>query len=462
MPTERAPTRQLPDASAGRRLHIHGIKEMPAGYDAEVAELFRDFRAASNLSEADLAARLATRLEVVQALEQGALFALPDWAETCRVVNNYGLLLNLDVRPLLRRIYAQVEAGIVELRPKPMPDVPFMMPPETRDGGLRRSASAPPSRPMPQRAPAYQRQEPPPPPRPNTGARPQAPGPYARPAGTAPVHPSRNSRGASSRRSPQPQPRTRQRRGRKPSRPAGGGEKPARKSSPPCEMGDRHASCLGSRRRRMDAARRAQPVRAVHRANRGQRPAGNRSTPTIRAAARPTGCRAPTASKLPPEDHDEHSRRETRQARGPLGDRARHACRGRRPRKLCAPVARVRRARSDRGHHQRAAQDHARVPGARAAHRGPRVRQGDGGARARGACPARAEARGARASAQGFAAAQGQRRRKERDPRSARRHRRRGSGAVRGRPLPHVSALCRPPGWKVEILSIERVRQWRL
>lgn len=172
MPTERAPTRQPPDASAGRRLHIHGIKEMPAGYDAEVAELFRDFRAASNLSEADLAARLATRIEVVQALEQGALYALPPWAETCRVVNNYGLLLNLDVRPLLRRIYAQVEAGIVELGPKPMPDVPFMMPPEAREADF---AVAPPP---PQRAPANRRQEPPPP-RPHAGTRPAGPGPHA-------------------------------------------------------------------------------------------------------------------------------------------------------------------------------------------------------------------------------------------------------------------------------------------
>ena len=48
---------------------------MPAGYDAEVAELFRDLRAASALSEADLAARLGTRADVVQALEQGALYA---------------------------------------------------------------------------------------------------------------------------------------------------------------------------------------------------------------------------------------------------------------------------------------------------------------------------------------------------------------------------------------------------
>jgi hypothetical protein len=109
---------------------------MPAGYDAEVAELFRDLRSASSLSEADLAARLATRVEVVQALEQGALYALPPWAETCRVVNGYGAMLNLDVRPLLRRIYAQLEAGIVELSPKPIPDVPTMATPEPADFGL--------------------------------------------------------------------------------------------------------------------------------------------------------------------------------------------------------------------------------------------------------------------------------------------------------------------------------------
>jgi hypothetical protein len=103
---------------------------MPAGYDAEVAELFRDLRSASGLSEADLAAQLATRTEVVQALEQGALYSLPPWPETYRVVATYGTLLNLDVRPLLRRIYAQVDAGVVGLEPKAMPDVPFMAPPD--------------------------------------------------------------------------------------------------------------------------------------------------------------------------------------------------------------------------------------------------------------------------------------------------------------------------------------------
>ncbi len=91
---------------------------MPAGFDAEVAELFRDLRLAANLDESELANRLDTQVEVVQALEQGTLYALPPWPETSRVVSAYGQLLNLDVQPLLRRVYAQVEAGVI---PEEMP-----------------------------------------------------------------------------------------------------------------------------------------------------------------------------------------------------------------------------------------------------------------------------------------------------------------------------------------------------
>ena len=132
---------------------------MPAGYDAEVAELFRDLRSASGLSEADLAAQLATRTEVVQALEQGALYALPPWPETYRVVATYGTLLNLDVRPLLRRIYAQVDAGVVGLEPKAMSDVPFMAPPdhverEFQGQPAKSQPQAAGSVPMPPRQPA--------------------------------------------------------------------------------------------------------------------------------------------------------------------------------------------------------------------------------------------------------------------------------------------------------------------
>jgi hypothetical protein len=132
---------------------------MPAGYDAEVAELFRDLRAASNLSEADLAATLATRTEVVQALEQGALYALPPWPETSRVVNSYGLLLNLDVRPLLRRIYAQVEPNSTGQDPyaavesRPMPEPQAAPPRSPLDIPFESDQRQPQARPEPQRTP---------------------------------------------------------------------------------------------------------------------------------------------------------------------------------------------------------------------------------------------------------------------------------------------------------------------
>ena len=62
MPTapRRVPVVSQPDA-VSRRQPIHGIEDMPSGYDAEVAELFRDLRAATALSEMDLAARIGTR-----------------------------------------------------------------------------------------------------------------------------------------------------------------------------------------------------------------------------------------------------------------------------------------------------------------------------------------------------------------------------------------------------------------
>jgi hypothetical protein len=186
MPPEPRQVPVSPQPDAARRLHIHGIKEMPAGYDAEVAELFRDLRAATTLSEMDLAARLGTRADVVQALEHGALYALPPWPETCRVVNNYGALLNLDVRPLLRRIYAQLEAGIVELQPKAMPDVPVMSPPEAGDFGFApgNPAGAPAHNPLDIPWPPAPQAPPPQSARPNArpAPAPQAPWPNAAPS----------------------------------------------------------------------------------------------------------------------------------------------------------------------------------------------------------------------------------------------------------------------------------------
>ena len=157
------------DAGSRGRLHISGIREMPAGYDAEVAELFQDLRAASGLTESELAAQLATRIEVVQALEHGALYALPAWPETCRVVSTYGTMLNLDVRPLLQRIYAQLDAGIVELGPKSAPDMPVMTPRDDMNREFQQPARPmqPPQRqpqpaaPQPSRQPGPAQQRPP-------------------------------------------------------------------------------------------------------------------------------------------------------------------------------------------------------------------------------------------------------------------------------------------------------------
>ena len=137
MPTaaRQVPVRSQPDA-VSRRQPIHGIKDMPAGYDAEVAELFRDLRAATALSEMELAAQDRDPPRSGGGARTGRAPSAAPWAETCRVVNAYGTMLNLDVRPLLRRIYAQLEAGIVELQPKPFPDVPTMTPPDSDDFGF--------------------------------------------------------------------------------------------------------------------------------------------------------------------------------------------------------------------------------------------------------------------------------------------------------------------------------------
>ena len=78
-----------------------GMTEMPAGSDAEVAQLFRDLTVAINLTEADLAARIAPPVEVVQALDQRPLYALPPSPETCRVDHAYLTTLHPRTRPLL-------------------------------------------------------------------------------------------------------------------------------------------------------------------------------------------------------------------------------------------------------------------------------------------------------------------------------------------------------------------------
>ena len=107
-----------PENEDGARLHIHDIKEMPSGQDEELAIIFREMRRASELSEEEVAARLGTPVETLQALESGAILALPEWNETTRIVTDYTAMLSLDSRPVLRRIKAQLAALDEAARPE--------------------------------------------------------------------------------------------------------------------------------------------------------------------------------------------------------------------------------------------------------------------------------------------------------------------------------------------------------
>lgn len=94
--------------AASARLRLRGIKEMPGAHDEEVAAIFRDIRQASGLNQGETARRLGTSERTVAALEDGALLALPEWPETSRIVLAYASMLNLDARPILRRLYQQL------------------------------------------------------------------------------------------------------------------------------------------------------------------------------------------------------------------------------------------------------------------------------------------------------------------------------------------------------------------
>jgi transcriptional regulator with XRE-family HTH domain len=84
----------------------------------EVGRFFQDLRQAFGLTHAQVAARLSTRADIVLALEEGQVRALPPWAETARIVRTYAGLAGLDPRPALQSIEmllaAEVDAGAAQ------------------------------------------------------------------------------------------------------------------------------------------------------------------------------------------------------------------------------------------------------------------------------------------------------------------------------------------------------------
>ncbi len=157
------------------RLHIRAITEMPAGHDAELATIFREMRRAADMSPQQMAARLATPVETIEALENGALLALPEWPELSRVITAYAVQLGLDSRPILRRLEGQLGANqssaAVQPPAAPAPATPAFQSPS----GPPMPPSATPAAPPPAAASA------PPPPPPRQSPLPQPPGATAPP-----------------------------------------------------------------------------------------------------------------------------------------------------------------------------------------------------------------------------------------------------------------------------------------
>jgi cytoskeletal protein RodZ len=85
----------------------------------EVGKFFRDLRQAFYLSQAQAAQRIATRIDIIAALEAGQVRALPPWPETCRIVRAYTALAGLDPRPALKSLEILLQSDSRLPAPKP-------------------------------------------------------------------------------------------------------------------------------------------------------------------------------------------------------------------------------------------------------------------------------------------------------------------------------------------------------
>jgi hypothetical protein len=86
---------------------------------AEVARFFRDLRGALRLTPAQVAQALATRVDIIAALEMGQVGPLPPWPETCRIVRTYAGFAGLDPRPVLHSLEQIFTAAPRAPAPKP-------------------------------------------------------------------------------------------------------------------------------------------------------------------------------------------------------------------------------------------------------------------------------------------------------------------------------------------------------
>ncbi len=85
----------------------------------EVGRFFVDLRRAFRASQAQIAAHLATRPDIIAALEAGHVRALPPWPETTRIVRGYAALASLDPRPALHSLEMLLQAEALSPTPPP-------------------------------------------------------------------------------------------------------------------------------------------------------------------------------------------------------------------------------------------------------------------------------------------------------------------------------------------------------
>lgn len=115
------------------------------------ARFFLDLRRVLRVTPHQAAAELVTRVETIQALEQGQVAMLPPWPETARVVLSYAAWAGIDGRPVLSAIADMLrEVQMVErqaianqpaLAPPPKAR-PAMLPQALQVERLRRASNA--------------------------------------------------------------------------------------------------------------------------------------------------------------------------------------------------------------------------------------------------------------------------------------------------------------------------------
>ena len=100
-----------PDAPPARAAAAPSQGSRSRGSDvASIGPLFRDLRRCLRLSIPEVARKLQTRIDTIEALERGDVRRLPAWPETVRIVSTYTGLAQIDPRSVLDVISAELSA----------------------------------------------------------------------------------------------------------------------------------------------------------------------------------------------------------------------------------------------------------------------------------------------------------------------------------------------------------------